>query len=651
MDGFSVTSLTSLCDTISHAAVSTNTELSDLLRAIPNEKAQQSFTSLYGSLQSLGNEITQLQKSLTQASVLSESLRGQLQEYLSDCQRTLASLNKQVLRLDSGLADRISHTYLSTRKEYFAAHCQLLRFFTTTLHINDIAQQDAALKSTDGESTLSLVNDASKAISKFPEILQDETGAAPSYESVSSGSAPPLAGKAGGDELPPAYENVTNAGADEPEESGFDLTSLKHSWKALTSGFSWFKPDPLVTALCEASLRGDVKQVAGLLQQGANIDGRNDKSMTPLACAVKANQANAVRFLLSAGANDKTGAKIPPLFEAASAGSLEVAQVFLERGAKASEKSVSGHHYFYDVVNGDGTSLEGVRFLLQHGATVDMTSTPGRLPIVCAVRKNRLDLVKLLLEYGAAANSADYTGSSVISLAIDQDPNSEMVDLLLQRGAPANSKTISGQPILAVAVSKRSLPLTRKLLERGAKGDAKDISGSPLIINVIKDSHISETERTEYVRLLLLHGASVKVKDIAGQAPVLHHAMQRANGDIVALLLHYGADTTKNMSNGESLLCNAITNGRLDQVSALLKYKTNPNLPNSKGQSPLMMALIKQDLKLIHLLRKHGADINQDERAIATVLGRSDIRQALGLDAPAGGPSSPTSRTTSTEKN
>ncbi|KAK7227449.1 hypothetical protein V2G26_015452 [Clonostachys chloroleuca] len=44
MDGFSVTSLTSLCDTISHAAVSTNTELSDLLRAIPNEKAQQSFT-------------------------------------------------------------------------------------------------------------------------------------------------------------------------------------------------------------------------------------------------------------------------------------------------------------------------------------------------------------------------------------------------------------------------------------------------------------------------------------------------------------------------------------------------------------------------------------------------------------------------------
>ncbi|VUC34282.1 unnamed protein product [Clonostachys rosea] len=648
MDGFSVTSLTSLCDTISHAAVSTNTELSDLMRAIPNEKAQQSFTSLYGSLQILGNEITQLQKSLTQASVLSESLRGQLQEHLSDCQKTLGSLNKQVLRVDSSLVDRISHTYLSTRKEYFASYCQLLRFFTTTLHINDIAQQDAALKSTDGESASSLVNDASKSISKFPEILQDETGAAPSYESVSAGSAP--AGKAGGDELPPAYENVTNPGADEPEEGGFDLTSLKHSWKALTSGFSWFKPDPLVTALCEASLRGDVKQVAGLLQQGANIDGRNDKSMTPLACAVKANQADVTRFLLSAGANDKTGAKIPPLFEAAAAGSLEVARVFLERGAKASEKSISGHSYFYDVVNGDGTSLEGVRFLLQHGATVDMTSTPGRLPIVCAVKKNRLDLLKLLLEYGAAANSTDYTGSSVISLAIDQDPNSEMVDLLLQRGAPANSKTISGQPIIAVAVSKRSLPLTRKLLERGAKGDAKDISGSPVIINVIKDTHLSEAERTEYVRLLLLHGASVKVKDIAGQAPVLHHAMQKSNGDIVALLLHYGADTTKNMSNGESLLCNAITNGRLDQVSALLKYKTNPNTPNSKGQSPLMMALIKQDLKLIHLLRKHGADINQDERAIATVLGRSDIRQALGLDAPAGGPSSPRSPT-NTEKN
>jgi predicted nucleic acid-binding Zn-ribbon protein len=135
MDGFSVTSLTSLCDTISHAAVSANTELSDLLRAIPNEKAQQSLTSLYGSLQSLGNEITQLQKSLTQASVLSESLRSQLQEYLSDCQRTLASLNKQILRLDPSLADRISHTYLSTRKEYFTAHCQLLRFFTTTLHM------------------------------------------------------------------------------------------------------------------------------------------------------------------------------------------------------------------------------------------------------------------------------------------------------------------------------------------------------------------------------------------------------------------------------------------------------------------------------------------------------------------------------------
>ena len=55
--------------------------------------------------------------------------------------------------------------------------------------------------------------------------------------------------------------------------------------------------------LARASWRGDFKMVNLLIDLGAEIDGRDGDSMTPIMWAVKRNHINIVTCLIARGAN------------------------------------------------------------------------------------------------------------------------------------------------------------------------------------------------------------------------------------------------------------------------------------------------------------------------------------------------------------
>lgn len=443
-------------------------------------------------------------------------------------------------------------------------------------------------------------------------------------------------------DLPPPYE--LSAGPSNPqvqspktrtnEGSVFALSSLKNGLKALTSNFSWFKPDPLVSALCSASSHGDIQQIAGLIAQGVNINGRNAEGNTPLKCAIVANRPEAVKVLLASGADVNNWSKIPPLFVAAGMGNVEVAEVLLHNGAEIGHTSVSGQPYFYDAVSGGMANLAGIRFLLEHGANPDASSLTGRKAIVAAVRKGRIDLVELLLDYGANVNAHDYTGSSLLPLALDQPNGIEIAELLLQRGADPNQSSASGESVLAAVNPKKNFAFAKLLLEAGANGRVADIYGQPIIINVIKDQTLKDEDKTEFVRLLLEHGASAEAKDITWSIPALHHAMDKAPATVLSLLLKHGANGTSKMSSDDTPLFHAINNRRLDQVEGLLENDVSAGAPDAKGRTPLMLAAVKHDLEMLKLLRRYIVEIDTRTEELARSLGRTDILEALGLDTP-----------------
>lgn len=82
-------------------------------------------------------------------------------------------------------------------------------------------------------------------------------------------------------------------------------------------------------------------------------------------------------------------------------------------------------------------TIDAVSFALESGA--DFNTGEGK-PLMLAVKANNIDLVSMLLQYGASA-SVRYDGGSVIAQAAFYS-SPEIVQLLLDNGAPVTSKAI-----------------------------------------------------------------------------------------------------------------------------------------------------------------------------------------------------------------
>lgn len=93
---------------------------------------------------------------------------------------------------------------------------------------------------------------------------------------------------------------------------------------------------PKLTGLHEACKLGDVKAIEGHLNDGADMNGKNERGVTPLGVAVGYNKVAAVKCLLKHGADvmarDAKGNTV--LHYAAGYGRKEVAEVLIAAGAE-----------------------------------------------------------------------------------------------------------------------------------------------------------------------------------------------------------------------------------------------------------------------------------------------------------------------------
>jgi len=75
---------------------------------------------------------------------------------------------------------------------------------------------------------------------------------------------------------------------------------------ALACAIPWTQPAPTNAdqALMQAAIQGDIKGIERLLQQGANINARDDRhKSTPLVIAAHQGNASVARLLLDKGAD------------------------------------------------------------------------------------------------------------------------------------------------------------------------------------------------------------------------------------------------------------------------------------------------------------------------------------------------------------
>ncbi|KAM0487104.1 hypothetical protein ACHAPX_000372 [Trichoderma viride] len=634
MDGRSTNALTTLCSTVAQRAIAILHEVQLLIEPLGSGLDKlEALLEFNTSLEELKVQASQLDASLA-ASTVSMAAHDAFKQHLTNCDGIMAVLYKQILRLQADNVETINGEFLAVYDQTVKANSQLLNGFLQVVAAGNAQQQEASLNLLRSSGIITQVERASQASIAQKSILLDPTKSSSASGSGSSSNPSPSSTIA----QPPPYTAEieppsSSSSSPEPAKSSWGQ-SLKNSFKALAVAFKP-KPEPFVSALCQAATIGDIQQIAGFLTQGANINGRNENNKTALQCAILNDQEDASRLLLASGASISGSgwSDIPPLFLAASVGSLNTAKMLIEKGASIDEKTEWGESYFVGVVSSG--NMEGIRFLLKQGCSAKTENITGEAVIVKAVQGKNMKLVELLLEFGASLTSTDLSGRSLLAVALDKKDH-EMAELLLKMDATPNDSTIYGNPLLADEISNRRIKTAKLLLDWGADPNTTNWYSQPVLLIAIRDTKMAQEDKLDIVRHLLAKGAKGNICDSSTEASAIRFAMETGLPELVSLLLRHGAKTTDQMPNGDSLLKYAIDQGRRDLVETLLLYGADPDYTPAKNGikpvKPLVQALVKQDFEMIRLLREAGADTNTPEvRDVAKALGKAEVYEALGI--------------------
>lgn len=405
-----------------------------------------------------------------------------------------------------------------------------------------------------------------------------------------------------------------------------------------------------------------------------NLTARDKFNLTPLSFAAYWGRKAAMKSLLEIGADPHDGKDLTspdigrlPLIECSARGHTEGARILLDSDADPNQPGPNGLNtaIWYATRN---NYPEIVRALLEKGA--DPNHALLRPPIlVSLVRKcefvtpANLDLIDLIVKFGAHIDAADGEGKTALMHAIQARDESAVAHLLdlgasvdtldedkmrpLHLAAYQGSESIlnlilAKQPDLdcldawgrtALSRAVEFPNLARRLLEKGANPDLTEYSGfTPLAISA-EEGHLKTVE------VLLDYRAQVNLQtDIAdndsGGWTAVSIAAEHDHPDIVKLLLDAGALASLKSNQGSTPLHLAT----LSTARILLQYRKRFNIdePNKYNMTALHCAIEwSKSFEITKLLIDSGANLNfQDSQGetplgLASYLGYSKIVKML----------------------
>ncbi|KAJ3098200.1 Serine/threonine-protein kinase plk1, partial [Phlyctochytrium bullatum] len=283
---------------------------------------------------------------------------------------------------------------------------------------------------------------------------------------------------------------------------------------------------------------------------------------------------------------------------------------------------------------------------------VDVDSTKdGLTGLQFACQMNLVQLVKILLEFGADCFRQDANGQLPIQLSTSVDvwkalstkmqpPSCDLFD------AAKNGDDVSARLILAAmkdplalltqqkdisefeedwtgtgmplhfAAAAGHVAVCRLFLQIGAEIDGRNDKGETPLMVAAWMGHLNVAE------MLVTGGADVNGRDEEGQTP-LHHAAYRGHEDIVRFFLENGAEieARDNEKNNTPLIL-AAWQGHVSVVQVLVEKRADIEGQGFEERTPLLNAAFRGHLEVVRLLLANGADIESryEDKCTALIL-------------------------------
>lgn len=323
------------------------------------------------------------------------------------------------------------------------------------------------------------------------------------------------------------------------------------------------------------------------------------------------------------------------IYNAVCKGSLTELQKLYEAGVDVT-KSVLGEYPIFTALQ--KSEKDVVKYLINHGAALNIRDSSGQYPLHIASKRDMSDIVVHILEHGGNINVKSNNGCTPLHEALILD-NKDIAKLLISKGADINVLCNAGQSPLEIVAKKGMLDVVEHMIEHRKNINDKDCWGHNLLhtainnkqkdiaslcinkgadVNALNYSGESPLQiavlrgMLDVVRRILEHGGNIHTKDCWGHT-LLHVALIHQQKEIAWLLITKGADVNALNNKGDSPLHIVVSRGMLDEVKHILKYGAEINKKDNKNQTALMIAVNNHDLPIVRLLLRSGADVTAED--------------------------------------
>lgn len=154
-------------------------------------------------------------------------------------------------------------------------------------------------------------------------------------------------------------------------------------------------------------------------------------------------------------------------------------------------------------------------------------------PLFLAVENGNVEMVEMLLNFGAKVNARDRSKQTPL-MRLDDDATPELVELLIRHGAKVDAVDKEGSSALIMAAASANAGVLKALIDAGADVRLRNKAGQTALMEAASYDDI------ESVRALIAAGSEVNARNKEGESAW----DLTSNAEIEAMLASHGAMTS-----------------------------------------------------------------------------------------------------------
>jgi len=325
----------------------------------------------------------------------------------------------------------------------------------------------------------------------------------------------------------------------------------------------------------------------------------------PLHVAVEAGHTKSTALLLKKGAPvdvpDRSAQGLTPLLIAAESGNRAIADILIAHGANILKTDTDKHSALHLAARGGQADF--CAFLLDKtDIDINARDNDGGTPLHHACAREKIAVVKMLIERGADLTAVDNDGLTPLHRAMDTRSDDVIDAYVAVLGAKADLDVLSqnGDTPLMHAVRTGFVRSVEKLIAAGADITAAGAGGlTPLHAALISDNREIALMLTKALRARGIQPDTLCDND--GNTPL--HIATRVDSNIVAeMLLDSGSDIDRPNADGDTPLHIAVRNQHFSMTTLLTERGAKSLIANKSGETPVDIVMQAEQGYLFDML-------------------------------------------------